>query len=260
MSRNMEARAKEMGVQFHYGKTIEKVCTAAGKVTGVMLDGEFIAADKVIVTLDARTAIEKLIDVPLKDWWAKRLLKKKIESEQCMFMSFGVKADMDHYPENMRLHLDQPLEIGGETYDIIWLFRYGHKDGYAPEGCTSLTMLFQGDSYDYWKTSKQDGTYRAKKEEAIEKVKVRLAELIPETAGNIEATDLATPVTYERYCGNHRGGYMTVWRAGTFPLIVPAKCSIKGLLFAGQRALMMGGLPIAAQSGKAAGRATGKAK
>lgn len=255
MAGNMEQTAKEMGCQFHYNKTVEKVCTEKGRVKGVIVDGELIVADRVIVTIDTRTAVEKLMNTPLKDKWARKLVKKEIESEQCMFFSAGVSTTLKHYPKTMRLHLDNLLEIGGQKYDIMWLNNYSHEDGYAPEGCTSLTMLFQGDSYDFWKEAKRNGTYREEKARVTEEIKAALVRLIPECEGKIEVTDLATPLTYERYCGNHRGGYMTVWRARTMPPMIPTKCSIKGLIFAGQRTFMNGGLPIAAQSGKRAARA-----
>lgn len=255
MATNMERKAREMGCRFLYNKTVEKVRTENGRVKGIVIDGELITADRVIVTTDTRTALEKLLDTPLKDRWARKLLKKDIESEQCMFFSIGVSTTLEHYPKTMRLHLDNLLEIGGQKYDILWLNNYSHKDGYAPEGCTSLTMLFQGDSYDFWKEAKENGTYKEEKAKATERIKNTLTHLIPECEGKIVVTDLATPLTYERYCGNHRGGYMSVWRACTMPSMIPARCSIKGLLFAGQRTLMNGGLPIAAQTGRKAARA-----
>ena len=113
-----------------------------------------------------------------------------------------------------------------------------------------MTVLFQGDTYDYWKKAKEDDTYIAKKEEFTQKTLKLLEDYLPEIKDNIAVTDLATPITYERYCGCYRGGYMGIWHAKSMPPRVPAKSStIRGLHFAGMRTFMSGGLPVAVQSG-----------
>ena len=107
-----------------------------------------------------------------------------------------------------------------------------------------------GDTYDYWKAARNDGQYRNRKKAFMEEVQRLLTEYLPEIEGQVAVTDLATPLTYERYCGCYRGGYMGIWRAGQNPFAVPVKSkSVQGLRFAGMRTLMPGGLPISVQSG-----------
>ena len=67
--------------------------------------------------------------------------------------------------------------------------------------------------------------------------------------GNVAVTDMATPLTYERYCCTFEGSYMSDWRPlkGLFHAPIRYK---HGLYFTGQRTLYSGGLPIAAQSGR----------
>jgi phytoene dehydrogenase-like protein len=67
-----------------------------------------------------------------------------------------------------------------------------------------------GDDYEYWKALKQRdiNEYNAEKEKLARDVIDRIAELYPETKDKFEVFDVATPVTYERYCGAYRGAWM----------------------------------------------------
>lgn len=77
-----------------------------------------------------------------------------------------------------------------------------------------------------------------------------LESYLPEITENVAVTDLATPITYERYCGCYRGGYMGMWYPKQQPYHAPVKSStVRGLRFAGMRTFMSGGMPVSVQSG-----------
>ena len=246
---NMEQTILSAGCRINYRTKVEKICIGNNQVKGVMVNGVVHPADYVIVAMDTCTALQTLFESPLQEKWAKKLAKG-VDSEHCSLLSLGVKKDLSHMPSAMRIHLKAPVNMAGLDYTTLWVYHYSGKDGYAPEGCSSLTVLFQGDTYDYWKAAKADGTYQQKKREFIEKTEQMLSEYLPEIAGNVVVTDLATPMTYERYCGCYRGGYMGVWNARRSPFHVPVKSSsVRGLRFAGMRTFMSGGLPVSVQSG-----------
>ena len=60
--------------------------------------------------------------------------------------------------------------------------------------------------------------------------------------GKVAVTDMATPLTMERYCATHEGSYMTDWPARPLVPNAPARYR-EGLYFAGQRTSFCGGLP-----------------
>lgn len=65
--------------------------------------------------------------------------------------------------------------------------------------------------------------------------------------------DVATPLTYERYCGTYHGSWMTVVGKGDKMITYPCKPdTIDCLYFAGQRMSAPGGLPVAASTGRTA--------
>ena len=76
---------------------------------------------------------------------------------------------------------------------------------------------------------------------------------MPETKDNIEVVDVATPLTFERYCSSYQGSWMSVWQKNSPKVSYPQKLpEIKGTYFVGQRISMPGGLPLAAYSGRTA--------
>lgn len=254
MATNMEDRVIELGGTIHYNMPVERVIVEEGIARGVMVAGERVEAEHVIVTMDTRKAIDVLFEKPLQTKWAEKV-RAKIESEQCMFLSLGVKCDLSAYPDAMRYNLETPVKLAGNEYKVLWINLYSASRGYAPEGGTAITVLFPHESYDYWSAAKADGSYRVRKEEVISTALEALTKAIPELAGNVEVTDLATPMTYERYCDTFRGGWMSVWRPGGMMPSVPAhEKTIKGLHFAGQRVRLSGGLPIAVATGRRAAK------
>ena len=205
-----------------------------------------------IVTQDARTAIDTLFGEPLRDRWARRL-RRRLEGEQCMFLSLGLDTDLSGRPKTMMFRLRTPLEAAGKSYPVVTLYNYSGDPDYAPEGQSVVTCILDGDSYGFWNSARSDGSYNALKRKVLADFTEMLAEVLPETRGRVIASDLATPVTYSRYCGTYRGSWMSMWRPFAFPPHAPTVYRrVKGVYFAGQRVLFSGGLPPAAMSARLA--------
>ncbi len=255
MAKNMADTFTSLGGKIEYHKNVEKVCIEKDKngkkrVTGLMANGTFFGADAVIVTQDARKAIEDLFDKenPLEEKWIPKMKKLSI-SEQDMFFGFGIRADLSKYPRSMLIPLEKPFIAGGKEFYVLPVNNYALYEHHAPQGCSTVSCLLLGEFYDYWKKAKEDGTYKEKKQKAIEDLTAILEEKIPEFKGNIEVTDLATSLTNERFCKTFEGGYMNLMKAGMMTTSFPSKAkTVGGLYFAGQRMIMPGGLPMAIKS------------
>ncbi len=252
MARNMADTFEGLGGKIEYKTKVEQVVIENGKVKGVKTEKEFIPADAVIVTQDLRGAAERLFNPPLEESWIIKM-KKEIITEQNMFICLGVKADLKNLPIASVFPLKEPFEAGGLKFGKLVINNYSLYRDYAPEGCTALTCLLLGNSYEYWKKAKDDGSYRQKKQDLLDRFVSALCEFLPDIKSKIEVTDAATPVTYERYCHSYEGSWMSVWKAGGKMFAYPLKSkSVQGLYFAGQRMIMPGGLPIAAATGRTA--------
>ena len=210
-------------------------------------------ADAVIISADARTAIDSLFPEPLTDRWARRM-RKGLETTQCMFIGLGIKASLQDWPRSMQIVLRKPFQAAGLSFGTLVVNNYSREADYAPEGCSTLTCLLHGPSYGFWKQARQDGRYKQEKQAVVERFIEALGEVIPEIRGNVEVTDMATPLTYERYCSTFEGSYMSHWPARKALFHAPIRYK-RGLYFTGQRTLYSGGLPPAAQAGRMAAQA-----
>lgn len=252
MAQNMADTFKKLGGKLVLNSCVDKVNITNAKADGVWSGGKLYKSDAVIVTQDTVSAVDRLFEVPLKEAWIDEL-KKNVSPINCTFMSLGIAADLSHIPANAIFPLEKAFTYGGVSHKSISVNNYAGFEGYAPQGCTSLTIILMEDTYDEWKARKADGTYEQKKHELAELIIDRLTSVIPQIAGKVDVWDIATPLTYERYCGTYRGSWMSIMKPGKQRMQYPAKSeSIKGLYFAGQRMLVPGGLPVALTSGREA--------
>lgn len=249
---NMAETFEKLGGKILYKTKVEKVVVENGITKGVQTKDGFLEADAVVVSQDLRQAVDSLFDVPITSKCIQEL-KENLVPEQSMFISLGIKADLSKYPYCCIFPLEKPFEYAGREYTEIRIFNYGGYKDHAPEGCSSITSILIGDSYNFWKEAKEKGDYKAKKEELAKIFTEKLQELMPETKDNIEVVDVATPLTFERYCSSYQGSWMSVWQKNSpkvnYPQTLP---EIKGTYFAGQRISMPGGLPLAGYSGRTA--------
>ena len=247
MARNMADTLMAAGGEIRYRTEVLNVLEG-GLGWQVRTAAEVIEADAVVISMDARSAIDKLFDPPIHDKWADKM-RRGLRTTQCMFMGVGVKADLSSYPRSMQIVLPRPLEVAGIVYNTLVVNNYSSVREYAPEDCSVLTCLLHGPSYGYWKAAKADGSYSDKKASAMTDFLEALGSVIPEIKDAVEVTDMATPVTYEHYSNTFEGSYMSDWPPFQ-PLYHAPYRYKKGLYFTGQRTAYSGGLPPAAQSGR----------
>lgn len=241
-----------LGGKIQYRTKVEKVIVENGVAKGVKTNNGDILADAVIITNDSRIAIDNFFDNKIEDKWC-NTLRKDLVTEQNIFISVGIKADLSNLPYSCILPLKKPFEYAGCKWNELRINNYAKYKDHAPDGCTAITCLLIGDSYNFWKQAKADGTYKEKKAELGELFIEAVAEFIPEVKTAFEVIDVATPCTYERYCSSYQGSWMSVWPAGGKQNNYPQKIkSVSGVYFAGQRIMMPGGLPIAAYTGRQA--------
>lgn len=257
MTQNMADTFTSLGGKIEYRTEVTGIATETSesgknKITGVCVDGKLIEADAVIVAQDTLTAINSLLKDKLHERWTDKM-RRIVKTEQNMFICLGVKADLKNYPRAFVIPLDAPFKAGPLEFGELRVNNYSLYKDHSPAGCTSLTCLLLGDSYSWWKAAKKDGSYQQKKSELAAAFIETLSRYVPEIKDNVEVTDVATPLTYERYCASAEGSWMSVWQPGDSMFSFPNKSkSVDGLYFASQRTAMPGGLPVAVTSGRKA--------
>lgn len=256
LAANMTRCFEELGGIIRYNKKIEKVQVAEGRAEGALVNGEMIPANALIVTSDTLSAIDTLFDPPIREGWARTMRAKTYLPGaliMCSFISIGVEADLSDLPESMTFPLEKPFEHAGRMIRSLAYKLYSGAAGYAPEKCSAITLIISGDTYDYWKQARAQGCYDERKKELFEQILAALEKQLPAIKGRIAVWDVATPLTYERYCGTYHGSWMTITPAGSKRVFYSCKPQhIKNLYFAGQRIMPPGGTPVAVSTGRTA--------
>jgi phytoene dehydrogenase-like protein len=245
LGKRMEEKIEGMGGRIIFNTKVDKVLFNGSVACGLEIQGNKTPFDAVIVSQDLLTAHNLLGSQPTDKWIRKAQFDPPV---QTTFASIGVREDLRDMP--FAFAFDDNISVGGIQYDYIKFTNYSEHSDYAPEGCTSMTSHFTGDSYAYWKERKENGTYEKEKQQLADEIKRLLEKHMPRLKGKIELINIATPLTYERYTGSYKGAWMTVLlknKTTSMPRSVPA--AYKHLYLAGFRTQAPGGLPIALISG-----------
>ena len=242
---------KSLGGEILYNTRVDRVIVENGKTSGVLYEGNIMPADAVIVTTDTMAA-GRLFEAPLKAPWLDEM-RAVTEPTMNTFISLGVNADLRKYPRAGIIKPGKPITLDNQAYEYLVYNNYAKDPVYSPEGKSAMTIPLAGDTYDFWKKAKEENRYDEEKQKIAGAVIAALCEHIPEIEGHLEVCDVATPLTYERYCGNWKGSWMTEMtpkvKIQNYPAVIDG---LTGVYFAGQRMTPPGGLPIALTSGRAA--------
>ena len=241
----------ESGGAIYYNTRAERVVADCGKVTAVIAGDKRFETDAVIITADTM-AIDHLFEIPPSAPWLDEM-RKVTKPTMNTFVSLGVAADLSSYPHVYIFKLKDPIKLDKQTYEFLSVNNYAADPVYSPEGKSSLTVQLGGDTYDFWKKAKEENRYAEEKQRVTDAVISALTAQIPEMSGNVEVCDVATPLTYERDCGNWKGSWMTEMTPSMKMKSYTANIKgIDGVYFAGQRMMPPGGLPVALMSGRTA--------
>jgi phytoene dehydrogenase-like protein len=253
MAKNMSNLFTALGGKIRYGAHVDRVLVSGGKASGISVRGETVPADAVVVTADALSAVDTLFETPLHTPWVDAM-RRGTKLTMNILLCYGFEADLSALPESVVFPLERPLEFAGLTLNSLGFHNYVRYSGYAPPGCSTVTVIIsKKDTYDYWKQAKETGEYEKRKSEISDLVLSRLEEKYPVMAGKAAVKNVATPLTYERYCGTYHGSWMTVTAPGQKRSSYP--CKVKGMgnvYFAGQRIMPPGGMPPALLMGRRA--------
>ncbi len=251
MAGRMAKYFESLGGNIQYQTMVEKVSVENGIATGVVIDGNMVPADAVIVTQDTLSAIDQLFDEPIREPWAEQM-RSKTEVLTDVFVGIGVEADLSDLPLNCTFPASKPIQLGEITYRYIGFNNYAGFRGYAPEGCTTLTSVLMG-GYEFWKNARDNGTYAAEKQKLADALIDEIGLKYPQIVGKIAVVDVATPLTYERYLHSYHGSWMTLTKKGQPNRQYPCKPEcMQNLYFAGQRLATPGGCPVALTTGRTA--------
>jgi phytoene dehydrogenase-like protein len=203
----MERRFLELGGRIEYKRKVERIIVEEDTAVGVVLaDGSEWRADYLVSNADGRKTIRELlggrytspeIDASCAD--------PDDEVNWAVHVFLGVDMDLSAEPSDLIILLDGEVEIAGKRIRNMELQTFGHDPSMAPPGKGVIKAeLFSTRSY--WKALEGDrAAYEAEKKKVAEGVIGILEKRWPDFRGTIEAIDVPTLATWERYMGGTNG-------------------------------------------------------
>jgi phytoene dehydrogenase-like protein len=171
-----------------------------------------------------------------------------------VFVGLGVKrvfTDIPQMVSGLIIQLEKPIMVGNKEHKSLGVKIYNFDPSFAPEGRTTLEVMFESD-FSYWQELSQDhACYKAEKEKIAVAVVSALNKRFPGLSNQIEMWDVATPTTFYRYTGNWQGSFegflmtpenMNLRMKKTLP-------GLDNFYMVGQWVMPGGGLPSGLMSG-----------
>lgn len=257
MTERIKERFLSMGGRIHLGMPVEKIIVENGKAIGIKLKNQTeIKSDYTIPAISADVLFDQLLDGKYSDAYFE---ERFADNKNYLLMSatlaaFGVNADMSQYPHNLYVKARRPLYINKTEITEFCINHYCHEPSFAPAGKSVMEVMLADSEFEYWRKLKNSSAeeYKRVKEELTARIIEEIEYVYPEIKNRIEMTDMATPLTFQRYTGSYRGSYMSFCTTpgSSFQNHKGTISGIKNVYLAGQWAMLHGGLPIAAAAGK----------
>ena len=259
MSEALEARYKELGGKIYYKSRASKILTSDGKAVGIKLeDGTEHMAARIISAADGHTTLFSMLEGKYGNEKTREPYEKWPLFPSLIYVSMGVNRTFGDIPKSVSgitFHLKQPVEIGDAVRETLSVHIYNQDPTMAPAGKTAITVMLNSD-YDYWKRLAENRKDYLKKKEEIGKTIIEVLEQrFPGISSLVEVTDVATPLTFERYTGNWKGTFegWLITPENSFVLMKPMSQTLpdlKNFYMCGQWVEPGGGLPTAIMSGR----------
>ncbi|MDR1114714.1 MAG: NAD(P)/FAD-dependent oxidoreductase [Tannerella sp.] len=256
--KRMQSCFEDSGGTIHCNEAVDRIIVKDGKAVGIRLkngDRE-IFADYIITAVDADMLLNRLLNAQYPDEFFKRRFD---ESHNYMlltgtYVGLGVAADLGAYPHNVYVQPEKPLRINDTELRFFNVKLYNYDPKFIRNGKTIMTVLLTENEFDYWKTLKESSEqeYVREKERIADWVTGGIVRVFPELEGKIEMSDVATSLTFNKYCNSYRGSYMSFIPYGHVKKRIHKGTidGIKNLYVAGQCTFPAGGMPLAALSGR----------
>lgn len=206
-SKAIERRYHKLGGTVNYGKKVEKILVENDKAVGIHLsDGSQYRADIVVSDAFGYSTIFDMLDGRYVDDKVKSQFAKPQDNMiMGIHVSFGVARDLSKEPRALVLFLNKPVKIADREHSKLDLELFGYDPSLAPSGKGVIKALLNT-NYTFWKSLHNNREkYEAEKQKVAAAVLENLEKRFPGIKGQVEVTDVATPITTERFTGIGQG-------------------------------------------------------
>jgi phytoene dehydrogenase-like protein len=203
----IERRFIGLGGECQYQRRVVSIQVENDRAVGVRFeDGSEDRADIVVSNAYGPTTIFDMLGGRYLDRAiTKHYATPEDRIEMGVHVSFGVARDLSSEPHSIILPLERPTEIDGELRNRLFIQTFGYDPGMAPLGKGVLKVLL-ATTWSRWEAlAKDPRRYKAEQELVARTVIPLIARRFPGIEAQIEVTDVATPLTTQRFTGNGIG-------------------------------------------------------
>ena len=204
-ARAIEKRFFDLGGEICYKSQVEKILVENHRAVGVRLyNDEIHRADYVISACDGRGTIFDMLDGIYTDRRIRKMYNGHLATHSMMQISLGVKRDLSTEPHWVTHLLEEPILVAGEPRREIGIKNYCFDQSLAPDGKSVIEVIIRS-NYAYWHRIYGRRIYDTEQSQVSGIIQDYLECWHPGIKKDIEFTDEATPLSYERYTGNWQG-------------------------------------------------------
>lgn len=257
IAKRMEERFVSLGGKIHTGYEATKIDIENGKAKSVHFkNGETVDCENIIVATDTEVTFKLVGENYMDNYFASRY---SMPEKHPVFSNFNVYVGVDDPCEGMAnmsiFKCNKPIDVFGNKYDKIVVNNYSYEPSYSPEGKNLLQLMIlqtKNEFAEWEKLHNDTNAYRAKKESIANDIVAQVEEHYPNLKGKLTVVEIVTPYSFHRFCGAHKGAYMSFITTSETPR--EPHCGrisgIDNLYMAGQWIIPPGGLPNAVVAGK----------
>ena len=257
MALRMADYYRSLGGRLFLGQSVQKIVIENGRAAGVQLAadpaGTLLRADYVIPAADIHVTLDKLLDgrYPNQQIALRDQDPVAYPTPTCVYAAFAVDADLSDLPPDFDFAVPS-YTFEDQPRDRISFKHYCYEPTFAPPG-KSVAVVYLAAQYGWWAALKADPeAYRQEKKRLAADLQSGLEKRFPDLLGKISSLDVATPLTYERYCSAWHGSWMPYGQTPQAKrLFLNGRIKdIENLYMAGHWLLPPGGLPVAIITGR----------
>lgn len=258
--KRMQQRFEMLGGRVYTRSAVDKILIEDGKAVGIRLekDGREIKGDYIISAVDADVLLNRLLRGVYSDAFFKTRFEERKQDYLLLtgtYVSMGISLDLVRsYPHTIYIRPEAPLCINQTRIEDFHVKLYNYDPAFMQAEKTVMTVLLTEDEFDFWKALKARSAaeYDVEKERIAQWVMDGIVHTFSGLSGKIEVLDVATPLTFNRYCHTYRGAYMSFIPAGNVKKQFHRGTieGVQNLFLAGQCTFPVGGMPLSAISGK----------
>jgi phytoene dehydrogenase-like protein len=256
LMRAVEKRYTGLGGAIAYKSRVAKILVEGDRAVGVRVEGgQEHRADYIISAADGYATIFDMLDGKYVDDTVRGYYTNLPIFTPILYVAVGVNRTFGDLPQmisGLTIGLEKPVLIGGTETGRLHARINNFDPTMTPAGKSVITCMIDADYY-YWKKLKAEpARYKEEKENVAATVLGVLDRRFPGLAKQVEMTDVATPVTFERYTGNWQGCYEGFLSTPKTQMLRMKKTlpGLESFYMVGQWVSPGGGLPSGVMTGR----------